>query len=229
MSANSARELQKIYGARFAQNLAYRRKVWNVLVPSFFQKYVALGDAVLDLGCGYGEFINTIRCGQKLAMDLNPDAPKYLDSSVRFLEQDCSSRWQVEDASLYVVFTSNFFEHLPDKAALGRTLDEIFRCLAPGGKLIAMGPNIKHLPGKYWDFWDHHLPLTEISLSEGLSNRGFEIVTRLGKFLPYTMVGQREYPDILLKLYLRFPMAWRIMGKQFLIIAAKPRSVSAAA
>src|ERR1039457_7375243 len=83
MSANSARELQKIYGARFAQNLAYRRKVWNVLVPSFFQKYVALGDAVLDLGCGYGEFINTIRCGQKFAMDLNPDAPKYLDSSDR--------------------------------------------------------------------------------------------------------------------------------------------------
>ena len=228
MSANSARELQKIYGARFAQNLAYRRKVWNVLVPSFFQKYVALGDAVLDLGCGYGEFINTIRCGQKLAMDLNPDAPKYLDSSVRFLEQDCSSRWQVEDASLQVVFTSNFFEHLHDKAALGKTLDEIYRCLAAGGKLIAMGPNIKHLPGKYWDFWDHHLPLSETSLSEGLSNRGFEIATRIGKFLPYTMVGQREYPDILLKLYLRFPMAWRIMGKQFLIIAAKPRSVSPA-
>jgi ubiquinone/menaquinone biosynthesis C-methylase UbiE len=86
MSANSARELQNIYGARFARNLAYRRKVWNVLVPSFFQKYVAPGDTVLDLGCGYGEFINTIRCGQKLAMDLNPDAPKYLDSSVRFLE-----------------------------------------------------------------------------------------------------------------------------------------------
>jgi SAM-dependent methyltransferase len=223
MSANSARELQKIYGARFAQNLAYRRKVWNVLVPSFFQKYVARGDAVLDLGCGYGEFINTIRCGQKFAMDLNPDAPKYLDSSVRFLEQDCSSRWQVEDASLQVVFSSNFFEHLPDKAALGRTLDEIYRCLAVGGKLIAMGPNIKHLPGKYWDFWDHHLPLTETSLSEGLSNRGFEIVTRIGKFLPYTMVDQREYPDILLKLYLHFSIAWQILGKQFLIIAAKQR------
>ena len=223
MSANSAGDLQRIYGTRFGPNLAYRRKVWNVLVPSFFQKYIALGDTVLDLGCGYGEFINTVRCGQRLAMDLNPDAPKYLDSSVRFLEQDCSSRWQVEDASLHVVFTSNFFEHLPDKAALGRTMDEIFRCLVPGGKLIAMGPNLKHLPGKYWDFWDHHLPLTETSLSEGLSNRGFEIVERLGKFLPYTLVDQREYPDFLLKLYLRFPMAWRIMGKQFLVVAAKPR------
>ena len=70
-----------------------------------------------------------------------------LDSSVRFLEQDCSSCLQVDGPSLDVVFTSNFFEHLPDKAALGRTMDEIFRCLVPGGKLIAMGPNLKHLPG----------------------------------------------------------------------------------
>ena len=97
--------------------------------------------------------------------------------------------WRLEDGSLNVVFTSNFFEHLPDKAALGRTLEEIFRCLAPNGKLIAMGPNIKHLPGKYWDFWDHHLALTETSLSEGLTNRGFEIAKCVGKFLPYTMVN----------------------------------------
>ena len=221
MSANSARELQNIYGARFARNLAYRRKVWNVLVPSFFQKYVAPGDTVLDLGCGYGEFINTIRCGQKLAMDLNPDASKYLDSSVRFLEQDCSSRWQVEDASLHVVFTSNFFEHLPDKAALGRTLDEIYRCLVPDGKLIAMGPNIKYLPGKYWDFWDHHLALSDSSLSEGLVTRGFEITECVDRFLPYTKVNQREYPEGLLRLYLNVPLAWRIFGKQFLIIARK--------
>ena len=222
MSANSAGELQKIYGARFSQNLAYRKKIWRVLLHSFFQKYITLNEAVLDLGCGYGEFINAVQCRAKFAMDLNPDAPRYLDSAVRFLEQDCSSPWRLEDGSLNLVFTSNFFEHLPDKAALGRTLEEIFRCLAPGGKLIAMGPNIKHLPGKYWDFWDHHLALTEISLSEGLTNRGFEIERCVGKFLPYTMVNTREYPDGFLKLYLSLPIVWRIFGKQFLVVAIKP-------
>jgi SAM-dependent methyltransferase len=221
MSANTAHELKRIYGARFASNLAYRQKIWKILVPSFFQKYISPDDAVLDLGCGYGEFINTVQCQKKFAMDLNPDAPRYLDSSVRFLEQDCSAQWQLENGSLNVVFTSNFFEHLPDKAALGQTLDEIFRCLAPRGKLIAMGPNIKYLPGKYWDFWDHYLPLTELSLSEGLINRGFEISTCVGKFLPYTMVNQREYPELLLRLYLRLPPVWRIFGKQFLVVAAK--------
>jgi SAM-dependent methyltransferase len=223
MSTIDAHELQKLYGARFARNLAYRRKVWNVLVSVFFQKYISHDSAVLDLGCGYGEFINTVRCGNKFAMDLNPDAPKYLDSTVQFLEQDCSSRWQLEDSSLQVVFTSNFFEHLGDKAALGKTLDEIFRCLAPGGKIIAMGPNIKYLPGKYWDFWDHYLPLTEKSLGEGLTSRGFQITECVAKFLPYTMVNQREYPAALLKLYLRFPLAWQILGKQFLVVASKPQ------
>lgn len=222
MSTQSTRELQNIYEKRFARTLAYRKQIWNVLVHDFFQKYVSPDDAVVDLGCGYGEFINTVQCAKKFAMDLNPDARKYLAPSVQFLDQDCASPWQLENATLNVVFTSNFFEHLPDKGALGQTLGEIFRCLAPGGKLIAIGPNIKYLAGEYWDFWDHYLALTEKSLSEGLINRGFEIRECVGKFLPYTMVDQRQYPGVFLKLYLRLPLAWSIFGKQFLVVATKP-------
>ena len=222
MTVSSEQELQRIYGARFSRNLQYRRKVWNVLVPNFFQRYIKPGDAVLDLGCGYGEFINTVRCGKKFAMDLNPDAPKHLDAAVTFLAQDCSTRWQLDDASLQVVFSSNFFEHLPDKTALGRTFDEIFRCLVPGGRLIAMGPNIKYLSGEYWDFWDHYLPLTEKSLTEGLRSRGFQVSECIDKFLPYTMANEREYPTAFVKLYLTVRLAWRIFGRQFLVIAAKP-------
>lgn len=222
MSTHNSGDLQRIYDNRFSASLSYRRKIWGVLVSDFFQKYVSIDDTVIDLGCGYGEFINAVRCGRKFAMDLNPDAPKYLDASVRFLDQDCASPWQLESDSVNVVFTSNFFEHLPDKSALGRTLDEVFRCLAPGGKLVAMGPNIKYLPGAYWDFWDHFLPLTEKSLSEGLINRGFEISECHGKFLPYTMVDQRRYPSLFLEFYLRMPPVWSIFGRQFLIVAVKP-------
>src|SRR5580698_3146904 len=118
MTANQPEELRRIYGARFEKNLNYRRRVWDVLVREFFQGYVSPAAAVLDLGCGYGEFINAIHCGQKLAMDLNPDAPRFLEADVRFLQQDCSARWQCTDGSLDAVFTSNFFEHLPSKSAL---------------------------------------------------------------------------------------------------------------
>jgi SAM-dependent methyltransferase len=140
-------DLSRIYAQRFAANLDYRKRVWRVLIDSFFQQYVSRDATVLDLGCGYGEFINQVDAGRKYAMDLNPDAPRYLTDNVRFIRQDCSQPWPVEEASLDVIFTSNFFEHLPDKAALGRTLDQIYRALRKGGRLIAMGPNIKLVPG----------------------------------------------------------------------------------
>lgn len=222
MSAHSAVDLKRIYQARFAANVAYRRKVWEILVSDFFQKYFQPNDTVLDLGCGYGEFINAIHCANKYAMDLNPEAPSYLDPSVKFLEQDCSALWPLPGEALNAVITSNFFEHLASKEALGRTLDEIFRCLAPGGKLIAMGPNIKYLAGTYWDFWDHHLPLTETSLSEALTNRGFKVLECIDRFLPYTMVSKRETPALFLRVYLKLRLAWPIFGRQFLIVARKP-------
>jgi SAM-dependent methyltransferase len=217
-----AQELQAIYSRRFQANQAYRIRVWRVLVNHFFQKHIPPGAAILDLGCGYGEFINTVKAGAKYGMDLNPASAEHLSSEVRMLRQDCSVHWELPDSSLDVVFTSNFFEHLPDKSTLGRTLEQARRCLKPGGKLMAMGPNIKFLPGSYWDFWDHYLPLTEASLSEGLEAQGFTIESCQARFLPYTMVNQREYPVFLLGLYLKFPLAWPLFGKQFLIIARKP-------
>ena len=152
-------------------------------------------------------------------MDLNPDAPRYLSSNVQFIRQDCSLPWPVEEASLDGVFTSNFFEHLPDKAALGRNLDQAHQALKPGGLLIAMGPNIKLVLGAYWDFWEHHIPLTESSLAEALENRGFQIERKEPAFLPYTMAGKKPAPLVLGLLYFSLPLLWRFFGRQFLVIA----------
>ena len=214
-------DLSRIYAQRFAANLDYRKRVWRVLIDSFFQRYISRNAAVLDLGCGYGEFINQVQAGRKYAMDLNPDAPNYLSKDVEFIRQDCSQSWPVGAGSLDVVFTSNFFEHLPDKAALGRTLDQAYKALRKGGRLIAMGPNVKLVPGAYWDFWDHYIPLTESSLGEALENRGFHIERKEAAFLPYTMAGKKPAPLALVRLYLAFPLSWRFLGKQFLVIAAK--------
>ena len=223
MNASTPEDLQRIYEARFGRTAAQRKRVWSVLLSDYFQAHFGPADTVLDLGCGYGEFINQVRCGRKYAMDLNPNAPQFLDSAVVFLEQDCSTRWRLDDHSLDAVFTSNFFEHLPDKHALGRTLDEARRCLKPGGRLIAMGPNIKYLPGAYWEFWDHHVPLTENSLNEALVTRGFEPVLCCARFLPYTMVNRPQYPLLCLRVYLRLKFAWRLFGRQFLVIVRKQK------
>lgn len=214
-------ELQRIYEHRFTAMLGYRRSVWQLLTAAYFQRFVRPTDAVLDLGCGYGEFINHIRCAKKFGMDLNTRSPEFLAPDVQFIAQDCSTRWALPDVSLDVVFTSNFFEHLPDKKALRDTLLEAHRCLRPGGRLIALGPNIKYVGGAYWDFWDHFLCLTEMSLAEALQNNGYVVEKCTARFLPYSMVNAPQYPLALIRLYLLVPALWRLFGKQFLVVGRK--------
>lgn len=221
--AENSQELQVIYQRRFHRTAEYRNRVWTVLTASFFNRWIAADASVLDLGCGYGEFINNIRAREKFAMDLNPDAPAHLSQGIRFLEQDCSALWPLKDNSLDTVFTSNFFEHLPDKECLKRTLRQAFRCLKPGGRLIAVGPNVKFLPGLHWDFFDHHTILTEASMAEALEMIGFRAEHVVPRFLPYTMVNAPQYPMWLLRIYLRMPWLWWIKGRQFLVIGLKPK------
>lgn len=210
----------QLYRARFEGTAEYRNKVWTILTR-FFEQWIAPGSAVMDLGCGYCEFINKVNCRQKFGMDLNPDSVRFAETASVF-EQDCSTLWPLPADSLDVVFTSNFFEHLPTKTTLESTLVQALRCLRPGGRLIAMGPNVRYVPGEYWDFFDHYLPLTERSLAEVLGKVGFEIERCEGKFMPYTAVGKIQYPSIAISTYLNFPFAWKIWGKQFLVVARKP-------
>jgi len=218
----SANDLRRLYSARFKETADYRSRVWKILTKRFFSRWIDPGDTVLDLGCGYGEFINHVPAGRKLAMDMNPDSESHLADGIEFIRQDCSETWRIQDATLDHVFTSNFFEHLPGKDHLKKTLTEALRCLKPGGLLIAMGPNIKYLPGLYWDFFDHHTILTESSLAEVLTLCGFEPETVIARFLPYTLVNAARPPLLLLPAYLSLPFLWWIKGRQFLVIARKP-------
>lgn len=143
----------------------------------------------------------------------HPDSPRKLAPDVTFYGQDCSEPWPLPDDSLDVVFASNFFEHLPSKVSLGRTIDPAYRCGKPGGPLICLGPDIKLLPGAYWDFWDHYLPLTEASLGEGMRLAGFEIETEMARFLPYSMSQGFAPPLFFVHVYLRLPKLWRFFGR----------------
>jgi len=209
------------YRQRFAAQAAYRDSVWKILVAEFFQSYIAPEAAVLDLGCGWGEFIRHIQAKRKIAMDLNPDMPARVGPGVETSLQDCAETWQIPDSSLDVVFTSNFFEHLPDKNALRRTLLQARRCLKPGGMIICLGPNIRFLPGTYWDFWDHFVPLTDRSMAEILTLTGFTVERVEPRFLPYSMSQGFKPPVALISLYIRLPIFWRVFGKQFLLVARK--------
>ena len=217
----SEKDLTKIYEKRFSGHENYRNQVWKILVEQFISKWITSTHHILDLGCGYGEFINHTKCEVRHAMDLNPKTRSLMDKKIIFHEQDCSESWEIGHNSLDLVFTSNFFEHLPNKESLDRTVGEIKKALKPGGRIIAMGPNISVLKGKYWDFWDHHVALSDQSLCELLQIYDFTIEQSESKFLPYNMVRVKERPLFMVSIYLRFPILWEILGKQFLIIAQK--------
>ena len=74
--------LQQIYEKRFSGFENYRNKVWNILVSQFFHRWINPEFSILDLGCGYGEFINHTKCKNRHAMDLNPNARKKLNENI---------------------------------------------------------------------------------------------------------------------------------------------------
>lgn len=219
----SETELKSLYRHRFSTDeLPAKNRIWQVLCSQYFQPLIGRDDAtILDLACGYGEFINNIRAGQKLAIDLNPDSPSAVGKDVEFHAVPSTALAPIATCSVDVVFTSNFFEHLPDKAALSTTLREVHRVLKPGGKIIAMGPNIRYVPGAYWDFIDHHLPLSERSLCEALALENLEPIQVIDRFLPYTTQSKLPKGPAFVRAYLAFPLAWRLLGKQFLVVARK--------
>jgi SAM-dependent methyltransferase len=220
--SDSRAQLGDQYRRRFEAEDATRQRVWSVLIDAWFGRYLTGVDDLLDLGCGWGPFVNQVDVPNRYGIDLNPDSVNHLDDGVTLFEQRADDRWPLNDDSLDLVFSSNFLEHLPDRDAVSATLREAFRCLRPGGRLVLMGPNIKYVGGAYWDFFDHHVPLTEASLVEATELVGFETETAFGRFLPFTMAGRRPPPSLLVKAYLRIRPAWRLLGKQFLVVVRKP-------
>ena len=80
-------QLSAIYERRFVEStgLDKRNQVWRTLCSSFFDTLIGPNNDVLDLACGYGEFINNVSAKSKTAIDLNPDAERHLASGVRFV------------------------------------------------------------------------------------------------------------------------------------------------
>jgi hypothetical protein len=52
---------------------------------------------------------------------------------------------------------------------------------------------------------------------------GFEMERVVPRFLPYTMNNATPTHELLVRAYLAIPLAWKILGKQFLVIARKPQ------
>jgi SAM-dependent methyltransferase len=178
---------------------------------------------VLDLGAGFGEFLRHIRCARRVAVDIERLSGRVLPPGTEeVFAPSHQLAAHVPPDSIDVVFCSNFFEHLPDKATFLATLGQIRQVLRPGGRLLALQPNIRFVGGAYWDFVDHHLPLTDRTLVEACESIGYEIVEVIPKFLPYTTRSALPQSAWLVRCYLAVRPAWWLLGKQTWFVARKP-------
>ena len=121
-----------------------------------------------------------------------------------------------------ITCVSNFLEHLASQESVAAFLEKMYSCIAPDGRIAVMGPNFRYCYREYFDFADHTVILTDKGVEEHLYAAGFELRSVDARFLPYTFTGRLPSHPFLTRAYLRLPLAWRLLGKQFLVIAERP-------
>jgi SAM-dependent methyltransferase len=214
-------DVKNLYNKRFKYNIAEKNDLWRVLCNNFFQKYIPINSTVVDLGAGYCEFINNIDVGplgKKIVIDLNEDIKDFANNDVILYNQNIIDV-KLEDSSCDIIFMSNFLEHITDKEIIITIFNKCNKFLRPNGSILILQPDIRFVGNEYWNFFDHHLPLSVPSLKEALSITGFTVDVVIDKFLPYTTKSAIPQYPFLVYLYLKCPIAWKILGKQCFIIA----------
>lgn len=223
----ATRPIEAIYAERFPAHdpahAEWRRALWQLLVDEFFSRWIPRDAVVLDFGCGLGEFINAVSARRRIGVDARSIAREALAEDVEFFEPQGVRLPSLSDGSVDVIFCSNLLEHLPDRGTVTELLREFSRLLAPGARLLVLGPNLRYTGAAYWDFFDHVLPFTHVTLVEALATADLEVELLHPRFLPYTTVGARRTPLRLIRWYLRFRPAWRILGAQFFAVARARR------
>lgn len=217
-------KLEVLYANRFsAADRAWKVVVWQILWDRVLSAHVKQDDVFVDLGAGFCELVNAAKAKRRIAVDLNPRTKEFAAPGVEVRSCPAEKLDFLADGEADVVMSSNFLEHLPTKAAVQSVLEEAHRVLKPGGRLVLIGPNVRIVPHVYWDYFDHHVALSERSVAEALSMIGFELVHVEPRFLPYTVKSRLPRWRALVHAWITFRrIAGRLLGAQFYVVARKP-------
>jgi len=195
-----------------------RAAVWRVICR-WLQREIPAGAHVLELGAGYGDFINQIQAARKVAVDIAEQVRTTAGPGVETHVGSCTQLGFAGDHSFDIVFASNLFEHLP-LPDLERTLAEVRRVLRPGGKLLVLQPNFRYCYREYFDDYTHVMIYTDRSLCDVLTAAGLEPVRVRPRFLPFSMQSRLPAAPPLVWLYLRSPI--KPFAGQMFVVARKP-------
>jgi len=193
-----------------------RDGLWKALWRFYFSRLITKDDVVLDLGCGYGDFINNVRAKRRIALDSWSDFPNFVESNIETIVAESTDLSAIQNNSINFVFASNLFEHMSQNQ-LAISLEEISKKLVKGGQLTILQPNFRYCSTEYFDDFTHVSIWSHISLADFLVANGYEMIEIRSRFLPLTIKSRFPVNQFLIGLYLRFP--FKPFGKQMLLRA----------
>lgn len=203
------------FNTRFAPD-PKRDVLWRTLYRYYFSKQIGRDDCVLELGAGYGLFINQVQARRRIAVDAWSGFVDALQPGIEGHVGNVSDLSFLEPRSVNFAFASNLFEHITQDD-LASVLSHLKRALVPGGTLNILQPNYFYAFREYFDDYTHVTVYSHVSLSDFLAAHGFEIVECHPRFLPLTVKSRLPVSPLLIRAYLASPL--KPMGKQMLIRA----------
>ena len=193
-----------------------RDVLWKTLCDAYFQHLIHEDATVLELGAGYGHFINHIRCRQRIALDSWEGMTRYLRADVVAHIGDATDLSIIPDRSIDFVFASNLFEHLTQRD-FGIVLAQVRSKLKNTGSLNILQPNYRYAYREYFDDYTHVSVYSDRSLSDFLQAHGYRVTDCHPRFLPLTVKSRLPVSPTAIRLYLLLPI--KPFGKQMLIRA----------
>lgn len=194
-----------------------RAAVWKAIVENIQYRFICDNSAILDIACGYGDFINQVASPSKTAIDLE-DVKQYLDESIEFVNSDVGCLGEMKGQQFSTIFCSNLLEHL--ESSEGKQLiTDIHALLKPQGRVIFLQPNFRLCSKRYFDDYTHKTIYTDESLCGLLKANKFNIIARKAGYLPFSMNGILPKSYYLTKIFLL--MKSPLIGSQMLVVAEK--------
>jgi SAM-dependent methyltransferase len=215
--------VERYFATRFRPD-PRRRALWAALYRYHFSRFIRSGDTVLDLGCGYGDFINAVAARRRVAVDQWAGARDHLHEGVEFHQGPVHDLSFLADRSVNFALASNVFEHV-SQDLLRAALAQLRRVLAPEGNLCILQPNYAYAYRQYFDDYTHVAVYSHVSLCDLLESEGFDILSCSPRFLPLSLKSRLPVHPLLIRLYLRSP--WKPMGAQMLVQARPSQGLRA--
>ena len=197
-----------------------RDRVWKALWRYYFRRIVPADGCVLDLGCGYGDFINNVAARRRIALDLWPGFEAHLAPGVEAIRGSATDLSPIGDDSIDFAFASNLFEHVT-QGDLAQSLEQLKTKLTDRGTLTILQPNYRYAAREYFDDYTHISIWSHVSLADFLAAHGWEVIECRPRFLPLTVKSRLPVWQPLIGLYLKLP--FKPLGKQMLL-RARPKA-----